>query len=131
MRFALSLIEEGGIESLRRELELRGATRINPYGRFAELDREADIDAIMAHAIKQVFITSVAAIHDAYGIGPKRMQGYFGKFDEGTRLLIKGLHGGALWTDYQSSIRDIYGVTLSANTHGVIIKQCQKQPEGS
>lgn len=127
MAFALSVVEGGGVEALRKEVALRGATGINPNHKFADLD--AQVDSITAWALKRTFILSVASIHDAYGIGPTRMQKYFDAFSEATRLLMKGRHGGAFWTDYASEIRKIYGVELSANTEGVIIRD-QKTPAG-
>lgn len=122
IQWACDLAKKEGIEALEKEARLRAVTGIKPIGRFEE-DLDARVDSIIAHCMKRVLIISVAVLHDTFGFGPTRMMRFFDTFSEATHLLMAGRHNGALWTDFSSEIEKTYGVTISANTEGVIIRE--------
>ena len=132
MDLSLELVREGGEALLASEMAIRKRTGIQPDSTLADLDKT--LDSIIKHVMMQAFCLSVAAVHDVFGIGPKRMASYFEAYTEATKLLLKGRDGGALWTDYAAEIRQVYGVEIKAKREGVFVipveKPDKKQKKG-
>ena len=125
MEISLELVKEGGEALLAQEIATRKKTGVQTDGKLADLDKQ--LDSLIKHAMRQAFCISVAAVHDVFGIGPKRMAAYFEAYSEATRLLLKGKNGGALWTDYADEIRKTYGVEIKAKKEGVYVVPAKKK----
>lgn len=128
MLLACVIAREDGLEALEDDVKKRNRTGICPGGRFRDLDNQ--VDSITRWVMKRVFLISVASIHDAYGFGRVRLQRFFDCFSEATRLLMKGVHGGTLWTDIAGELADVYGIELTANSEGVIVKELAREKPG-
>ena len=124
MELSLELVREGGEALLAQEIGIRKKSGIQPDSKLADLDKQ--LDSLIKHVMRQAFCLSVAAVHDVFGIGPKRMVPYFEAYTEATKLLLKGRDGGALWTDYADEIREIYGVEIKAKREGVFVVPAEK-----
>lgn len=104
---ALRIVEKDGIEGLRKEIRFRGATGIHTSLAAKDLDEASQ--KIKDLTMECLLVLGVAALYDVYGFGPKRVQRWIKKFNEGAEYLSNGM---AEWPDYIDGIKEELGIEI-------------------
>ena len=105
---AKKIVKEGGLEALEDEIRFRNLTKVKTSVTQKEISMAAEqIKEMCCETIK---IAMVAAIHDAYGFGRKRIEKALVKFDKTTAYLRQGW---LTWSDMIEDIKSELGMTLN------------------
>lgn len=105
---AYRIVQQGGIEALKKELKFRGVTGIKTslaakdLGKYEEAIKEMTLDTIT--------ILALAVLHDDFGFGEKRCQKFMDGMDRGAQFLVDDL---ATWPDYIESIKEQMGIDVT------------------
>ena len=104
---AAKIVKEDGIEGLEKELQFRGATKINSGITRKELNNLSM--QIKDKMLDAFLILGVASIYDTFGFGQKRCNKWVQKLNEAASYLSDDL---AEWDDYINGIKNELGITL-------------------
>lgn len=104
---AQRIVREGGAEALDEEIRFRGASRI--HAGLAKKDLIKNSDALKEMCFDMALVICVAALHDEFGIGEKRMMRFIDKVQEGLTYLADDY---AEWGDYVREISDQIGIKM-------------------
>lgn len=96
---ALTIVRDGGIEALVKEIETRGRMGINTALCMKELDVESE--HIKGVAVETLRIACVSILHDRFGFGQIRCQRFMDAFDKMTDYLRNG------WVSWMEVIEQI------------------------
>ena len=108
LAMALRIVEEDGIEGLRKEIKFRGVTGIHTALAKKELDQASK--QIKEMTLDTMIVLAVATLHDEFDFGQKRCQRFMDRLELKAGCLIDDL---ATWTDYIKAIKDEIGLELS------------------
>lgn len=108
LAMALRIVEEDGIEGLRKEIKFRGVTGIHTTLAKKELDQASK--QIKEMTLDTMIVLAVATLHDEFDFGQKRCQRFMDRLELKAGCLIDDL---ATWTDYIKAIKDEIGLELS------------------
>lgn len=104
---ALRIVREGGLEALEKEIRFRGVTGIRTSLASKDLDKASR--KIKEMTLDTFTILSIAALHDEFGFGEKRINRFMRKLEEGAEYLMDDL---ATWQDYIDSIKEQLNIHL-------------------
>ena len=97
---ALTIVRDGGIEALVKEIETRGKMGINTALCMKELDVASN--TIKNVAVETIRIACVSILHDKFGFGQTRCQRFVNAFDKLAEYLDKGW---IVWMDLIDQIK--------------------------
>lgn len=105
---AYRIVQQGGIEALKKELKFRGVTGIKTSLAAKDLGKAGE--AIKEMTLDTITILALAVLHDDFGFGEKRCQKFMDGMDRGAQFLVKDL---ATWPDYIESIKEQMGIDVT------------------
>lgn len=105
---AYRIVQQGGIEALRKELKFRGVTGIKTSLAAKDLGKAGE--AIKEMTLDTITILALAVLHDDFGFGEKRCQKFMDGMDRGAQFLVEDL---ATWPDYIESIKEQMGIDVT------------------
>ena len=104
---AHAIVHESGIEALDAELKFRGATKVHTAIAKKELIKASE--DLKEMCFDMALVICVAAIHDVFGIGEKRMLRFIDKVKEGLDLISDDY---AEWGDITREISNQIGIKM-------------------
>ncbi len=105
---AYRIVQQGGIEALKKELKFRGVTGIKTSLAAKDLGKAGE--AIKEMTLDTITILALAVLHDDFGFGEKRCQKFMDGMDRGAQFLAEDL---ATWPDYIESIKEQMGIDVT------------------
>lgn len=105
---AYRIVQQGGIEALKKELKFRGVTGIKTSLAAKDLGKAGE--AIKEMTLDTITILALAVLHDDFGFGEKRCQKFMDGMDRGAQFLVEDL---ATWPDYIESIKEQMGIDVT------------------
>lgn len=105
---AYNIVKDGGIETLEKEIKFRNTTKIRTP--LAKKDLEKALIPIKERLFDTVMTLSVATLHDKFGYGKKRCQGFIERFEKKTLCLMDDL---ATFDDYTKVIKEELGIVIN------------------
>lgn len=105
---AYRIVQQGGIEALRKELKFRGVSGIRTSLAAKDLGKAGE--AIKEMTLDIITILALAVLHDDFGFGEKRCQKFMDGMDRGAQYLVDDL---ATWPDYIESIKEQMGIDVT------------------
>lgn len=105
---AYRIVQQGGIEALKKELKFRGVTGIKTSLEAKDLGKAGE--AIKEMTLDTITILALAVLHDDFGFGEKRCQKFMDGMDRGAQFLVEDL---ATWPDYIESIKEQMGIDVT------------------
>lgn len=105
---AYRIVQQGGIEALKKELKFRGVTGIKTSLAAKDLGKAGE--AIKEMTLDTITILALAVLHDDFGFGEKRCQKFMDGMDRGAQFLVDDL---ATWPDYIESIKEQMGIDVT------------------
>lgn len=105
---AYRIVQQGGIEALRKELKFRGVSGIRTSLAAKDLGKAGE--AIKEMTLDTITILALAVLHDDFGFGEKRCQKFMDGMDRGAQYLVDDL---ATWPDYIESIKEQMGIDVT------------------
>lgn len=109
---AYRIVQQGGIEALKKELKFRGVTGIKTSLAAKDLGKALGKarEAIKEMTLDTITILALAVLHDDFGFGEKRCQKFMDGMDRGAQFLVDDL---ATWPDYIESIKEQMGIDVT------------------
>lgn len=109
---AYRIVQQGGIEALKKELKFRGVTGIKTSLAAKDLGKALGKarEAIKEMTLDTITILALAVLHDDFGFGEKRCQKFMDGMDRGAQYLVDDL---ATWPDYIESIKEQMGIDVT------------------
>ena len=107
LKMALDIVKRDGIEGLEKEIRFRNNSGFNLPLATREMNQVTD--KIKMRTIDTVKLLSIATLHDEFGMGPKRLQRFFNRFDLKAECIMADL---ATWDDYQKTVLEETGIDM-------------------
>lgn len=108
LQLALKIVEEDGVDALRKEIEFRGARGINTALSRKELDKASV--KIKEMTLDTMLALSVATLHDEFDFGAKRCQRFMKRMNLKAECIVDDL---ATWDDFVEQIREELGLEIT------------------
>lgn len=107
IRFALKIVEEEGVEGLKKEVEFRGYTGLHTALSRKQLDEASE--KIKNMTFDTVLAMSLFVLRDEFGFANKRLQRFIDRFVSKAECMVGGL---ATWKDYLETLKEETGIEL-------------------
>jgi hypothetical protein len=113
LTLACRLVEQGGIEALKKEIAFRNAWGINVAMSHKELEKACE--KIKERTLDTMMVLSVATLRDEFEYGQKRCQRFMDRMNRKAECLLADM---ATWEDYTKMIQEELGITITIRDNG-------------